>query len=229
MVLDDDWDLRGTTAALPVAPAGRETCIDIWLQLISHRLEVVLNFTTEQREYLVLRERRAGPPPLSGRNLAIFERFLRGVGRKVISYELGLSQSAVAQVLKTALLDMGLHCSPARAPSLLVVLAHAAWGTATHAELSTAHFEHEHVRYCVLSESFEKPFLRRLAPAERAVVRQLIGGSSYGDIAARRQTSYRTVANQVAAACHRLGVSGRFDLLQLIATFADRQGVVQRA
>jgi DNA-binding NarL/FixJ family response regulator len=229
MMLDDDWNLRRMTAEAAVAPAGREAYLDIWLRLVHHKLEVALDFDTEQRGYLTFRKRRNDQPPMCERNRDILERFLAGVGRKVISYESGLSQPTVAQILKGALADIGLHCSPARAPSLLVLLAHAARGTRSHAELLIGSFEYENERYLVLSEGFDQPFLTRLAPAERAVLRQLMRGSSYGDIAARRHTSYRTVANQIAAACHRLGVSGRLDLLQLKATFVESETAVHPA
>ena len=160
MGIEHDWQAHLAAAGL-AAPAllGREASFDIWQQLIRHQLEVVHGFASEEREYLILRERQSGPPPLSGRNLDIFERFLCGVGRKVISYEFELSQSAIAQLLKAALVDMGLDCSPARIPSLLVVLAHAARGTPMHSELNIGEFELENARYRVLSVSFDEPVL----------------------------------------------------------------------
>jgi len=49
------------------------------------------------------------------------------------------------------------------------------------------------------------------------VTRLLIEGKSYQDMAKLRDTSKRTVANQLASAFHRLGISGRAELLCLLA------------
>jgi DNA-binding CsgD family transcriptional regulator len=56
-----------------------------------------------------------------------------------------------------------------------------------------------------------------LSPAEYAVTRLLIEGKSYQEMAVLRKTSKRTVANQLASAFHRLGISGRAELLCLLA------------
>ena len=209
--------LSSVAAGLAPHTAQYHECFDIWSQLTRHQLEIVLRFATEEREYMILGKRSNGPAPLDGRNLTILERFLSGDSRKAISMELGLSPSTLAQVLKAALSQMGLDCSPGRIPSQFVLLVHGARGRISHAPLMLAQFAYQEERYWVLSEDVDRPLLHALAPAQRAVLRQLISGRTYGDIAAHRRTSYRTVANQVASACHRLGVSGRSDLLQLIA------------
>jgi DNA-binding NarL/FixJ family response regulator len=142
-----------------------------------------------------------------------------GVGRKVVSGDVGLSASTIAQILKSALADMGLDCSPARVPALLVKIAHEASGAARPSSLQLTRFSTLSGNHWALSESAECPLLGDLAPAERAVLRQLMCGRSYSDIAAGRHTSYRTVANQVASACQRLGVSGRLDLVRRVAAY----------
>src|SRR5262245_50259691 len=60
-------------------------------------------------------------------------------------------------------------------------------------------------------------FDRRLPAAEADVVRAAVAGSTNADIARRRGTSVRTVANQLASAFRRLGVSGRAELASLAA------------
>jgi DNA-binding CsgD family transcriptional regulator len=57
----------------------------------------------------------------------------------------------------------------------------------------------------------ERP-LAGLSPAERAVVALALEGLSNREIARRRGSSARTVANQLAAAYRKLGVSGRAEL-----------------
>jgi DNA-binding NarL/FixJ family response regulator len=215
-----DSEVEARLAALAQAGGGETTLEDasaIWSRLIQHQMQIVLTFSTDQREYLIMVERSDGPPALSGRNLAILEMVLIGAGRKVVSYDLGLSPSTIAQILKTALQDMGLSCSPARVPSLLVKIAHTAGSAHPQSKLPLRQIATSTSCYWVLSDELDSPVLARLAPAQRAVLRQIICGSSYADIAVRRQTSYRTVANQVASACQALGVSGRFSLLQRVS------------
>jgi DNA-binding CsgD family transcriptional regulator len=52
-----------------------------------------------------------------------------------------------------------------------------------------------------------------LPPAELSVVRLLIEGQCYAEIARNRGTSVRTIANQITAVFRRLRVSGRSELL----------------
>src|SRR4051812_22557203 len=56
-----------------------------------------------------------------------------------------------------------------------------------------------------------------LSPSERAVCELIASGASNAEIARARKTSARTVANQLASAFRKLGVSSRFEL---IARFA---------
>ena len=51
-----------------------------------------------------------------------------------------------------------------------------------------------------------------LTPSERAVALLAAAGLSNAAIAGRRGRSTRTVANQIAAACAKLGVAGRREL-----------------
>jgi DNA-binding NarL/FixJ family response regulator len=60
----------------------------------------------------------------------------------------------------------------------------------------------------------ERKFAHAFSRAEFAVVQRLLEGDSYASIASWRQTSTRTVANQVASVFRRLGVSGRPELAQ---------------
>lgn len=59
--------------------------------------------------------------------------------------------------------------------------------------------------------------LGSLSPAERSVVELVRRGYSNSAIAALRGVSARTVANQLAAAYEKLGVSSRAQLVALLA------------
>jgi DNA-binding CsgD family transcriptional regulator len=61
-----------------------------------------------------------------------------------------------------------------------------------------------------------------LPAAELAVIRQLVEGHSYAEIAAERGTSTRTIANQITAVFRRLRVSGRNELVQRLFLDQDQ-------
>jgi DNA-binding CsgD family transcriptional regulator len=56
-----------------------------------------------------------------------------------------------------------------------------------------------------------------LSPTEREVLRLVLEGMRNAQIAARRGTSVRTVANQVASLFRKLGVTCRRELLAILA------------
>ncbi|HEX7600545.1 MAG TPA: helix-turn-helix transcriptional regulator [Polyangiaceae bacterium] len=67
--------------------------------------------------------------------------------------------------------------------------------------------------YVVLSYSLAEPSVpTSLSKAEREVASALVEGESYAQIATRRGTASRTVANQVASIFRKLGVSSRLEL-----------------
>ncbi len=193
--------------------ATREQLLSIWNRLLDRELEVVETLATVEHAYLVVRERAPDALVVSDRNRAILEKTLLGACRKVISDELGVTTSTLAQLLRRLLLRLGLDCSPARVPEPLVQLVHAAYGYFPASLARVRRIQSEEGVLLVLSYAFEGAFLEELTPAESAVLRERLAGRSYADIAKRRNTSCRTVANQVAAATQRLGVSGRLELL----------------
>jgi len=213
-------DLRPTLLGLPSASTTSDDCREVWARLVSHRLAVVASGVAEERAHLVLRENTEALPrrrDLQGRNLAILERHLLGAERKVLSMELGISQATIAQALKRELGEMGITCAPALVPAVLVMLLHAARSGSAAELLGMAQFEHRGLRHVALSTDVESRVWRSLSPAQQAVLRHRAHGGTHADIAAERRTSHRTIANQLAAASHRLGISGRLDLLQLMA------------
>ncbi|HEY0463031.1 MAG TPA: hypothetical protein VGC79_02430, partial [Polyangiaceae bacterium] len=63
-------------------------------------------------------------------------------------------------------------------------------------------------------------------PAVRDVVCMHTQGESHARIASRRRTSQRTVANQLATAFSRLGVSGRSGLLVYLSLASARDNAI---
>lgn len=80
--------------------------------------------------------------------------------------------------------------------------------------LRAINFRFEAVDWLVLSfETQELELLGGVTPAEADVVRGVLAGESNAAIAARRGTSVRTVANQLAALFKKLGVGSRAELV----------------
>jgi len=156
---------------------------------------------------------------LSKRHAEILERSLIEGARKSVAIDLGLCPSSVAEILKQGFGFMGLSCWPSRIPLLLVLAAHAQ--RARELDRAAAARLADNQQFLRQTISVTRPdneLAAQLTPAEFAVTRLLMEGKSYAQMALVRQTSARTVANQLAAAFHRLGVSGRAELLCSLAS-----------
>ncbi len=157
--------------------------------------------------------------PLRRRDIAILENALLSGVRKHVAVEAKLSCSSIAVIMQSCFQFMGLSCLPSRIPGLVVAAAHARhhasdsmppYQTPTRPDLTLAK------RTITLARP-DKLLAAWLAPAEHAVIHLLIEGMTYAEIAQVRRTSVRTVANQVASGFRRLDVSGRAELLCLLA------------
>jgi DNA-binding CsgD family transcriptional regulator len=116
---------------------------------------------------------------------------------------------------------MGLDCLPSRIPGLLVAAAHARHHrTANHQALLRGRAERQFSEQTITVARPDAALAAWLAPAEHIVISLLIEGHCYAEIAQARQTSIRTVANQVASGFRRLGVSGRAELLCMLARWS---------
>jgi DNA-binding CsgD family transcriptional regulator len=194
----------------------------LWTELVNGLCKIEDCVFSEQSCALrVSRDHRSGTSGvtrLSKRHADILERSLMEGARKSLAIDLGLCPSSVAEILKQGFSFMGLSCWPSRIPLLLVMAAHAKrfpeW------DRSAALIVADNQRLKRQTIRFSRPdrvLSTRLSPAEYAVACLLVEGKSYAEMALLRQTSVRTVANQLAAAFHRFGISGRAELLCLLA------------
>jgi len=157
-------------------------------------------------------------PGLRHRDVEILEQALLCGVRKHVAVEAGLSCSSIAVILQSCFQYMGLDCLPSRIPGLLVAAAHARHHQSlTHPLNLKGRKEQQFSTQSITVPRPDTALEAWLAPAEHAVLSLLIEGQCYAEIAQTRQTSIRTVANQVASGFRRLGVSGRAELLCLVA------------
>lgn len=193
----------------------------LWDDLMAgnRKIERALHSPETWSVVVVNRGQQTDAPPgrLSARDEQILERALLCGVRKLVAMEVGLSCSSVATILQSCFQFIGLACLPSRIPALLVAAAHArrcpTAGSGSSTVLSGLQFSPQTVSVV----RPDKALAHWLAPAEHEVMTQLIEGNSYAEIARLRGTSVRTVANQITSAFRRLGVSGRAELLCLLA------------
>jgi DNA-binding NarL/FixJ family response regulator len=196
----------------------------VWQELRAGQCQIVDSFITEERYYLLLSPPRDGKQrlALSDRRRSLLEGVLCGQSIKALAFDFGLSQSTVFHEAKAALYQLGMECTPCRVNPLVTMLARAALDNQLSRSAKIACFADTETMFRVVGTA--RPDVRLapiLSPAEFAVIRGLIEGRNYLEIAANRGTSTRTVANQLAAAFRRLGVSGRGSLLNHIVFAAE--------
>lgn len=185
----------------------------VWRALVTGQERIEGSFHSERRCYLALTPRQGTDWPTS-RNLRILENWLVYGSQKRVAMEFGVSASTVAAATKHCLDSMGLHCVPCRVPSMLVMASSASMGIALDAGERVSLLRDSGRVYRVVSaERLDNQLVGLLTGAELSVVRGLVEGRCYAQIALERGSSPRTVANQVATAFQRLNVSGRSELL----------------
>jgi DNA-binding CsgD family transcriptional regulator len=188
----------------------------LWSELVSGLCRIERSdMTSEYCSFVVSRSPKS--QAIRPRDRQILERSLLEGGRKSVGTDFSLSPSGVSEVLRRNFELMGLACWSSRIPMLLVLAAHAHRGLlgtgSARSQLMELHFSAQ----TVTAHRPDSELSAELSPAQFAVVRQVIEGKSHAEIAALRRTSTRTVANQLAAVFEQLDVSGRAELLCLLA------------
>ncbi len=214
--IDAQASLRSLAVA---ADAATKTDINVsllWRELVRGTSRVIDSFFSDERCYLVLALKTdTAATPIEGRRLEILEAVLGGLRQKNIAIDSGLAPSTVALNSRLALESLGIACKPSRAHPLLMLAAKAAQSpTLTLARCSTFVTKDDRELRVIGIPRPDQSLSAVLPSAELAVIRSLIEGLSYQDIAERRGTSTRTIANQITAVFRRLRVSGRNDLVQ---------------
>jgi DNA-binding CsgD family transcriptional regulator len=189
----------------------------LWHELSAGTWRFRDNFSTAERHFAVVEQVSiARHGRVHGRNLEILTRVLLGQVPKAVALDMTVAISTVATGLQECLRSMGLPCRASSPPVLLIMAARAA---ARHESAPTlgrlTRIKADHDRYWLVS--VERPDLRfpvPLSQAEAAVVRQLVSGHTHAEISEQRATSPRTIANQLASAFKKFGVSGRGAILQ---------------
>ncbi|MGC4092584.1 MAG: helix-turn-helix transcriptional regulator [Polyangiaceae bacterium] len=193
----------------------------LWTELSLGRARMRDCFFSDDTCYLAVEASATGRPErrLIPRKLRVLERVLLRGGQKSVAAELGLAPSTVAIIAGGCLRAMGVDSGASRAPLPLWISLHAHHDNTVYRVARLSRITHGGRTYSIIAVPRPEQRLSKLvSPAEYAVLRLLVEGMSHAEMATLRHTSVRTIANQLASAFHKLGVSGRSELLcQLVA------------
>jgi DNA-binding NarL/FixJ family response regulator len=200
----------------PADNEGLDTLRRWWRALVEGELDLADGFSTESETFLALKQPRQRRAPLSARQVEVLERIILGERAKVLALDYDVSASTVAALIKRALQQLGWNERAVALPVGLLILSEAARGVLPP-RLRLYSGSLPDGSPCHVLAAPLAPLAGVLSNAVREVVRLHVEGKSYSEIAARRATSTRTVANQVSTAFRILRVSGRGELRHYLA------------
>jgi DNA-binding NarL/FixJ family response regulator len=214
----DDASAGDVVALTITADEQSASHIDLaltWRELIQGSSSVIGSFFSQARCGLILTPTsHPREKALSGRRLEILESVLCGVGQNCVAIDLSLAPSTVALNARQALESLGVSGRPSRVHPLQMLAAKAARDrTLASASLSFVSTPFGEVQVIGIPRPGRR-LVGVVPAAELEVISMLIEGCCYAEIAKRRGTAERTIANQIAAVFKRLNVSGRSDLIQ---------------
>lgn len=196
---------------------------ELWRQLSCGAWSFRDTFSTDDRHFALI-ERAALPRPLDARKLQLLESVLLGKAPKAIAIDRQRCLSSITTAVQECVRSMGLNVRVSQASALLTMAARALLepeSSPQSGRLSELTLDDE----ALLVVSALRPDLWlpvRLSLAETAVLRRLMAGDSHAEISGARATSPRTVANQLATAFRKLGVSGRRATLERLLQHSAR-------
>jgi DNA-binding NarL/FixJ family response regulator len=191
---------------------------ELWRRLAACEWRVRDTFENGGRLYAVVEELPGRRRARRDGGLAMIEQVVLGQSSKAVAIDRQVTDSTVACAIRHRLRRMGLTCRVRAFPLILVMAARAArlappasvLGRVTPLgrEEATVGRDASGPSFVISVEHPEFHLPAELSDAERAVLFHVLGGKSYGQVAAARRTSRRTVANQLASVFRKLGVSG---------------------
>jgi DNA-binding CsgD family transcriptional regulator len=198
----------------------------VWSGLVSGTTRIVASGTNQAHHYFRLASvgAKRDDRKLAPHRLKIVERVLLGELPKAVAAETGCSTSTVAATIGDCLRAMGVQGGTSRVPLLLVLALHALRGKAGGLDVKVESLPVvDGEREVIVSGRLDEPLRDELTASELAVIRLLLEGKTHAEMAAARSTSVRTIANQIASAYRKLGVSGRMELLCHLVSRLDRR------
>jgi DNA-binding CsgD family transcriptional regulator len=210
----NDVDIQAVIQRVSTSPDGVYSLYDVWNNLIHGVWEIVAAPSDETNCYLISRQVELRRSPVKPQQCRILEGVLHGNCPKRLAIDLGVACSTISTSAKLALTKIGIECLPSRVPLPIVVVAQGSDDRERTLMGAISMFTRENRLHNIISvHRPDRHLCRYLPPAEVEVMRARLEGLSHQRIARVRHTSERTVANQLASAARRLGVSGRLDTI----------------
>lgn len=200
-------------------------CRAVWESLKSGSWHIASSFWRDERHYLLLQSTNPGTAAHDALPDHSVLEWVVVASQKWVGLDMGRSPSTIATQCRRSLTRLGLRCLPSKIPYCLFSLVHAARNGSCPPGFELSEFSYGGHSYRVVSSVYPEAALAEVLPkAEHDVVTRMIRGLSHAEIAIHRNASRRTVANQTASAFKRLGVSGRAELLRLLAAMRTPSG-----
>jgi DNA-binding CsgD family transcriptional regulator len=213
----DDVPLSyGVEAFLRDAQTQSKQSVDLaslWKDLINGKWFARSGFCSETECFLLLEQRQKGSRTPPAHVVAMLEQVLTGDSQKALAIDASLSRSTVATRCASALRCIGKEHTLSCVPTLILLAAHAARGMSLGSATMRQIAGSKHERWLVSYDRPDAALRAALSDAERQVTRLLVEGRTHTQMATIRNTSPRTIANQLGSAFRKLGVSGRTALI----------------
>ncbi|HEX4336807.1 MAG TPA: helix-turn-helix transcriptional regulator [Polyangiaceae bacterium] len=158
-------------------------------------------------------KRERPPGKLSARERCVIERLIGGSSQKTVSFDLGVALTTVSVHLRVALDKLGIRLWEHAVLAGAIIQS----GDAMDSDSSDSEPTE---RLAVVKVELARTALAQLTDAEREVALLVVDGLTNAEIGVQRNTSPRTVANQVAAVFRKLGVHGRLELIRKLSLAA---------
>lgn len=210
----DEWLSRTRAIQLDELSNQSGALRSVWEALASGQWVAGDTFSTETRLYLVLKRHAVRVRAPSAADLEMLRRTLLGARQKVVAMDSHKSHSSVTGRLGNCMSAMGFEPHASRAPALLVAAAAASAGQTRLSNARTRQIEQGGTHYWIVSvPRLEDAVAHSVTRTELKIVKLVVEGMTHQQMAQEHGSSPRTVANHISSVFHRIGVSGRSELL----------------
>lgn len=197
-----------------LAPTEASSLVRTWARLCRGSVRIVRTFSDPERHHIELA--RADGQRVPHDALGILLPVLLGKAQKVVATESLRSNATVTAAATSVLRQFGLTCRPNNVPMLTVMMAHAASRSADECFDDSSADEASQNPYLLSVPRPETWLSQVLTSAEQRVIGLRVDGYSHDEVAHLCRVSKRTVANQIASAYRKLGVSARLELMNRV-------------
>jgi DNA-binding NarL/FixJ family response regulator len=201
------------TARGPLRRRDADEALNLWQGLVDGQWSLIDRFESDGRRFFVAFRNPELPPAdlaLRPREKQVATLAALGRSQKLIAYELGLSEGAVARYLSDALAKLRLDSSVEL--GVLGAQLGIRWNETGTASVNTLMLADGGGIELAVAAGSETAWPDVLTVSEGEIASMALAGMSNEAIADTRHCSVSTIANHLAAVYRKLGISGRGEL-----------------